>query len=128
MKDTSSPDLRLSPVSIRHGVWEGVLSGTVEPGKTPSIDVHHLGEKVAEADISPTGQGTWTVRTPIQVDTLQDGVQTYSLVDQASGLLLASFAVSLGEALESDLRADVELLRAELDLLKRAFRRHCAEN
>jgi hypothetical protein len=29
--------------------------------------------------------------------------------------------------LEEDIRAEVSLLRAELDLLKRAFRRHCAE-
>ena len=32
-----------------------------------------------------------------------------------------------GEAVSDDLRAEVELLRAELDMLKRAFRRHCLE-
>jgi hypothetical protein len=29
--------------------------------------------------------------------------------------------------MEDDLRAEVDLLRAELDMLKRAFRRHCLE-
>jgi hypothetical protein len=29
--------------------------------------------------------------------------------------------------LDEDIRAEVDLLRAELDLLKRAFRRHCSE-
>ena len=32
-----------------------------------------------------------------------------------------------GEPLGDDIRAEVELLRAELDMLKRAFRRHCLE-
>ena len=32
-----------------------------------------------------------------------------------------------GEALGDDIRAEVALLRAELDMLKRAFRRHCLE-
>ncbi|MFZ5749697.1 MAG: hypothetical protein ACOY5U_01375 [Pseudomonadota bacterium] len=49
-----------------------------------------------------------------------------ALVD-GSGGTLASFVVIGGAPVEADLRAEVELLRAELDLLKRAFRRHCAE-
>jgi hypothetical protein len=32
-----------------------------------------------------------------------------------------------GEVLSDDFRSEVSLLRAELDLLKRAFRRHCLE-
>jgi outer membrane protein assembly factor BamA len=32
-----------------------------------------------------------------------------------------------GEALGDDIRVEVELLRDELDMLKRAFRRHCVE-
>ena len=32
-----------------------------------------------------------------------------------------------GEALGDDMRVEIELPRAELDMLKRAFRRHCVE-
>ena len=32
-----------------------------------------------------------------------------------------------GVAMEDDVRAEIDLLRAELDMLKRAFRRHCLE-
>ena len=32
-----------------------------------------------------------------------------------------------GEPVEDDLRGEIDLLRAELDMLKRAFRRHCID-
>ncbi len=128
MKDSVAKEFQLSPVSIRDGVWEGLLSGGATNDQAPAIDVHHLGERVASARVTQSGDGTWTVQAEIPRETLHDGVQTYALVDQATGTLLSSFAVSLGEALDPDLRAEVELLRAELDLLKRAFRRHCSES
>jgi hypothetical protein len=36
-------------------------------------------------------------------------------------------AIADGEALGDDMRVEIELPRAELDMLKRAFRRHCVE-
>jgi hypothetical protein len=40
---------------------------------------------------------------------------------------LAHFTIITGVAMEDDMRAEVDLLRQELDMLKRAFRRHCLE-
>ncbi len=40
---------------------------------------------------------------------------------------LDSFAIVAGEPLDDALHAEVILLRAELDMRKRAFRRHCLE-
>ena len=42
-------------------------------------------------------------------------------------LLLILSCQLAGEALAHDIRAEIDLLRAELDMLKRAFRRHCLE-
>jgi len=36
-------------------------------------------------------------------------------------------AIADGEALGDDMCVEIELPRAELDMLKRAFRRHCVE-
>ena len=36
-------------------------------------------------------------------------------------------AIADGEALGDDMRVEIELPRAEIDMLKRAFRRHCVE-
>ncbi len=128
MKDMSAPSWRLSTLAIRNGAWEGVASRIAHGEGDPAIELHHQGAKVAEAQVSETDQNNWSVKVSIPVEALNDGVQTFALVDRETGLALNTFGISLGEALESDLRAEVELLRAELDLLKRAFRRHCSES
>ena len=52
---------------------------------------------------------------------------TVSVISDGGGTKLGHFSIIAGEALGEDLHAEVELLRAELDMLKRAFRRHCLE-
>jgi hypothetical protein len=42
-------------------------------------------------------------------------------------MLLGSFSIVAGDALAEDIRAELSLLRAELDMLKKGFRRHCLE-
>ncbi|MGB8815399.1 MAG: hypothetical protein WCC57_19650 [Paracoccaceae bacterium] len=119
-------DMRLTKTRIRAGVWEGVLSGT--EGK-PGLEVLHLGAKlpgvvVAEIEGRP---GDWGVRVPIPAEVLSEGVQTFLIREIGSEVTLAHFTVITGVAMEDDMRAEVDLLRAELDMLKRAFRRHCLE-
>jgi len=53
---------------------------------------------------------------------LSDGLQTVVL--QADGEVLTKVTILAGAPLQDDLRAEIGLLRAELDLLKRAFQRH----
>lgn len=117
---------RLVETRIRGGVWEGVLSGAATP---PELRVMHLEKQIEGVHASPvTGRpGEWAVRVPIPVETLSDGVQTYLIVDAATEARLAHFTVIAGVDGDEDIRAEVDLLRAELDLLKRAFRRHCVE-
>lgn len=43
------------------------------------------------------------------------------------GTQLGHFTLITGVALGDDIRVEMELLRAELDMLKRAIRRHCVE-
>ena len=50
-----------------------------------------------------------------------------TVVLQVDGVVRGQFTVIAGVPLDEDVRAEISLLRAELDLLKRAFRRHCAE-
>ena len=126
MKDTGLSSCRLTPTAIRAGVWEGSLRIPDPDAPVPVIDLCLGGKRLAEAELSEAGAGTWAVRVQVPSEALSDGVQTFTLVDRDTGLMLESFAVSLGEPLDADLRAEIDLLRAELDLLKRAFRRHCA--
>ena len=71
--------------------------------------------------------GEWAVRVPIPADVLTDGVQTFLIREAGSEETLAHFTIITGVAMEDDMRAEVDLLRQELDMLKRAFRRHCLE-
>jgi hypothetical protein len=116
----------LTKTRIRAGVWEGVLSGA---GATPRIEAQHLGQPVPGLTVTPLPDpaGDHAVRLPIPAELLSDGVQTFVLRDAANDTTLAHFTIVTGLALEEDIRAEVDLLRAELDMLKRAFRRHCLE-
>lgn len=75
-----------------------------------------------------TGQpAQWAVQLPIPPHCLNDGIQTFIIREIGSAITLAHFAIAAGTAIGDDIFAELDLLRAELDLLKRAFRRHCVE-
>jgi hypothetical protein len=119
-------ELTLTKTRIRAGVWEGVLTGTASE---PKLLVTHLEVPLAgvTATAIPDRAGEWHVRVPIPAALLSEGVQTFLIHDQATGAKLNHFTIIAGVTMEDDLRAEVDLLRAELDMLKRAFRRHCVE-
>ena len=116
----------LTKTRIRAGVWEGVLSGAVEP---PVLDVLLLEQILPGVSVTavPDRPGDWAVRVPVPPEALNEGVQTFVIRDKATQETLAHFTVITGVAMEDDMRAEVDLLRAELDMMKRAFRRHCVE-
>lgn len=109
---------------IRAGRWEAVLVGPDATG----LAVSHLERPLPGLEAKADGPGRWRLSLPIPAEVLSDGVQTFLLTDAPSGEVLAHFAIVTGVPLEDDVRAEIDLLRAELDLLKRAFRRHCVES
>ena len=117
---------KLTKTRIRAGVWEGVLTGAAIE---PVLEVLHLEVAVPGVSVSAISDraGDWLVRVPIPVELLTEGVQTFLIHDKATGARLEHFTIITGVAMEDDMRAEVDLLRAELDMLKRAFRRHCLE-
>lgn len=120
--------LTLTKTRLSDGVWEGRL--THEGGDTalPEIEVTHLERPLAGVEVQEEGTaGHWTLRVPIPPEVIADGVQTFLIHDRRAGTVLESFALMSGDALAHDIRAEMALLRGELDMLKRAFRRHCLE-
>lgn len=120
-------DYTVTKTRLFAGVWEGVITGGGE--QIPEIEVSHLGEtldgvKITASDKEP---GEWVLQITIAARLLCDGVQVFVISERGSGEKLTAFTIVTGEPLEDDIRAEVELLRAELDMLKRAFRRHCLE-
>lgn len=121
--------MTLTKTRIMGGIWEGVLTVPADRELMPQIDIKHLEQPVLGYDLTEDGEAenTWHLRIAIPPDLLCDGVQTFVISDKETGDTLSSFAIATGEPLEDDITAEIDLLRAELDMLKRAFRRHCLE-
>ncbi|MBE9636093.1 hypothetical protein [Salipiger mangrovisoli] len=119
-------DYILTKTRFREGVWHGLLAGPA--GSQPEIDVTLDDAPVRGVTLAAmTEPGRWALEVPVPLEAVGDGVRTFLIREAASGAVLDSFTLIAGEALGDDIRAEMALLRAELDLLKRAFRRHCLE-
>lgn len=117
---------RLAPGRLAGGVWEALAP----PGPAPRVRAEHAGRALAGVAVAAAPDGGpdgWLIRVPVPPEAIADGLHTVLVTDADTGEALASFALAAGDALAPDPRAELDLLRAELDLLKRAFRRHCLE-
>lgn len=116
----------LTPTRLRNAVWSGVLHKT--DAGTPKVRVTHLENEIPDIKVTENAdENHWVLEVPIPSETIADGVQVFVISDATNGEKLGSFTLMAGEMLDDDVRAEVALLRAELDMLKRAFRRHCVE-
>ncbi|WP_299414130.1 hypothetical protein [uncultured Sulfitobacter sp.] len=120
-------NLVLTKTKMRQGVWEGFLTGAAG-SEAPKLKVTHQGTPAPDVAVTPIEDGEgFAVRIPIPAVAIADGLQTLLIADAATDEQIGSISLMAGEALGDDLRVEVDLLRAELDMLKRAFRRHCLE-
>lgn len=121
-------DWTLTKTRLFEGVWEGVLARRGPGTGAPKIEVTHLQRPVEGIEVIARAEaGDWVLRVPVPPEAIADGVQTFVISDADSGAVLESFALMAGDVLSYDIRAEMALLREELDLLKRAFRRHCLD-
>ena len=116
-------ELQLVNGKIRKGAWHGHLAGGEG---VPQIEILYRDAPVSNVALSEGDDG-WMVQMPIPAEAISEGVQTFVVVDKLRAERLGDFTLIAGEALGDDIRTEIELLRAELDMLKRAFRRHCVE-
>ncbi len=114
----------LAESRIRAGQWQGLVAEAAAP---PRIELIHDGQPLGEAVVTPAPQGGFRLVLDLPVALLTDGVQTLVLRDMVGDQIVGRIALQVGQALSASLAADVALLRAELDLLRQAFRRHCRE-
>lgn len=116
--------LKLTKTGMRQGVWEGVLTGG--GSGVPQVVVTHQGTEVAGVAVTAAAEDkSWVLTVPIPRDAIADGVQTLLVQDKISRDTIGAITLITEEDCGADLRAEVDLLRAELDMLKSAFRHHC---
>lgn len=120
--------LHLTKTRIHAGKYEALLT-TDRTVDAPQLSARHQGRKLDGLHLEPNGDTSklWNVILQIPADLLCDGVQTILLLDDETGETLDSITLITGEPVSDNLRGEIDLLRAELDTLKRAFRRHCRD-
>jgi hypothetical protein len=120
-------ELKLSKTRLRHGRYEAIVEGA-SSGARPEIEARHQDQIIDGIVLSEREtEGEWDLVVPVPADAVADGVQTVVIYAAGTDHKLGEVTLIAGDAAGDDLRAEVELLRAELDMLKRAFRRHCLE-
>lgn len=122
---SKTTQITLTQTRISEGWWEGVFGGSDDDAR--AVEAWHLDRKLDGVEVQALSDaaGKHAVRFPIPAFVLSEGVQTvlFRLGDE----VLAHFTLIAGVPMEEDIRAEISLLRAELEVLKRAFRRHCSE-
>ncbi|MBF9059485.1 hypothetical protein HKCCSP123_09865 [Rhodobacterales bacterium HKCCSP123] len=116
----------LTRVRLSGGRYEGLM--TAADGSA-GVEAVFEGRVVATASISadPARQGGWRVAIDLPAEVIGEGVQVIALRSVASGEVLDRITLMSGAPLDEDIREELALVRDELEMMKRAFRRHCAE-
>ncbi|MEM9012570.1 MAG: hypothetical protein AAGE18_15185 [Pseudomonadota bacterium] len=118
------PALELTTLAA--GAIEGRLSA---PGEVPPrLRLVVNGDDVGEAEVlaDPGARGRYSVRATLPPTALTPGVQVIAFRTADDPAPLAEITLSVqGDGL-LDLGAEVAALRAELEILRTAFRRHVA--
>lgn len=125
----TGPAYTLSGPRIEAGIWRARLEGPA--GATPPpIAALHRDREVGAPSVTPVPgrAGAWDLRLPVPAEIIAEGIETVVIVERGSNSVLAVFSLATALPSEDDLRAELARLRAEFDLLSRAFRRHCAED
>lgn len=112
------------------GVAAGCWIGLLRCGGTPpsELAVVHRGQVVARPALRDAGPGLWAVSADLPASVIDTGAHSLLLTtgEGAGARILGSLTLVAGSAAAEDLIAEVAQLRAELDLLKREFRRFAA--
>ncbi len=122
-----APDT-LTKSRLSDGVWEAVLTLGREFASPPTVRALYRGRALDGLEMRPDDRpGRFVLRLELPVEVLSDGAHVIHFMDVDADRILATETILAGDTLAEDIRAEIELLRAELDMLKRAFRRHCVE-
>ena len=118
-------EISLERTGLKAGRYEATLKA---PGQVPVLEFVHLEKVVAVAQVTAAEEaGHYDVGADHPPVVLSDGVQVVALRSAADGRGLDRLTFLMGDALQGDFRAEISLLREELELLKSAFRRHFTE-
>lgn len=116
--------VRLQDTGLSNGIWRGLLDNGTKT--RPDLVLSCNGELLADLpiEIEPAASGAWALSVRLPAELLSDGYQIFQLLDRASQDSVGQFVLFAGGAPPADLTAEVALLRAEVEMIKRALRQN----
>lgn len=120
---------RFENLGLRGGLWSGILTADSAPRR---VFLLRHGEILSFAKLMAVGDGRWDVSVDIPASVLSEGTHSLTLVaDEGEGegaplpdsIHLDHLSLIAGKILDDDLAAEIALIRSELELIKREFRR-----
>jgi hypothetical protein len=115
----------LTRLRLAAGTWEGRLTGPVG-AEPPALVATWDGAEIREPDLASEAPGQWKATLILPARLVSDGTHTLA-IGPRGGDPLCLENLAFGDPLEGDLRAELAALRTEVEVLKRALRRHLAE-
>lgn len=103
---------------VEAGVWTAVVDGDGS-----GLAVVHEGRVLQGLSAEPCGEGQTRLRLPLPVELIGGGPRALSLAQGGASAPVAHIIIFAGPPDAGDLAAEVAMLRAELDMLRAAFRR-----
>lgn len=105
---------------IQGGRWSGLVRLV---GASPGFAVSLDGEELAGLSEEPAGKGLVRLTLDLPSRVISEGMRMFLVRPRGAAEPLGRFVLFAGQAIDGDALAEIALLRAELDLLKAAFRR-----
>ena len=120
-------DIKLTEIQFSEGAWTALVDGKWQGDSVPEFIVSLQGKNVSrlKAELKSKSK-RYELSVPIPSGAIAKGLHTVIISLVGSSDTLAKIPIIAGDVLYEDIRAEVCLLREELDLLKRAFRLHCS--
>jgi len=118
---TGAQPVSLAGLALARGTFSATVTG-IGPGEVlPAIDLVVDGAAVGQARLAHDGAGTAGLTARLPREALSDGNVIVVFRDRATGGILARYPLGAGRVPEGDLAAEIGMLRAEFEALKRAF-------
>ena len=110
--------------AFENGIWQAEIVSVDQP----DVVVSYRGQELNTVTVEEVDTNLWEISVPIPKEAIGEGVHSFIVTERDNPETLISFTLMGGTPVAHDLRAELSLIRGELDLLKRAFRRYVSEN
>lgn len=115
--------MKLTRKSIIQGTYHGILDTISVSDDLPAIDLIHSGNEIIHCDVSKIGKTKYDVTTNIPSTVLFHGNFTLLLTQAGTLNILDSIIITINDSEDTVIKDDIALIREELELLKRTFRK-----